>query len=385
MFKNSFALLLRNIFTFLLTAVLINASAQTQGPSAGSSSSNITLSGSTSITSNGGNAYASDNVYASNSTNLASNGNYSDYLSVAGFGFSIPSGSTIDGIEVVIERSNPNGKIKDNIVSLIKGGTIGGNNYASSVTWPVADGTITYGNGTDLWGNTWADSDINSSAFGIAFSWKRNGGGASTAYASIDLLTIKVYYTVPLPIQLAGFIALALSNSVKLTWKTNSEINNNYFTVQRSAGLETVIDIASVPGAENSSVIRNYSAVDENPLPGISYYRLKQTDYNGQFTYSLWVKINFNQNNKIKIVPNPAEGNTVNIILPSAPSSSCRVFINDITGKLLFEKKIIKDLANDFLSISGLPLAEGGMFFLTVELDGKIYKEKFNAGMEGER
>ena len=234
-------------FSFLILLLFTKLYGQSQGPYAGSSSSNTVISGSTSTTKNGNNAYASDNSYATNTTNLSSTGNYSDYLVISGFGFSIPAGSTINGIEVVVERSDPNGKIKDNIIAVVKSGTIGSTNKASSSFWPTTDGTITYGNNADLWGTAWTETDINSSAFGVALSWKRNGGGASTAFANIDLVTVAVYYTAPLPIELVRFTALPVHKYVKLEWETASEINTEQFIVERSSDLETTEAVAALP------------------------------------------------------------------------------------------------------------------------------------------
>lgn len=87
-----------------------------------------------------------------------------------------------------------------------------------------------------------------------------------------------------LPIGLVSFEATALdNNSVRLNWETSSEQNNDYFTVERSlSGSDGWEVIAIVSGAGNSQTPNYYSAMDNLPLNGVSYYRLKQTDYNGQ-------------------------------------------------------------------------------------------------------
>lgn len=87
-----------------------------------------------------------------------------------------------------------------------------------------------------------------------------------------------------LPIGLVSFEATALdNNSVRLNWETSSEQDNDYFTVERSlSGIDGWKEIAIVGGAGNSETPKDYSAMDNMPLSGVSYYRLKQTDYNGQ-------------------------------------------------------------------------------------------------------
>lgn len=90
----------------------------------------------------------------------------------------------------------------------------------------------------------------------------------------------------PLPIDLLYFRAkVHAESSVRLTWRTASEVYNDYFLLERSdtgLGFET---LAYVAGSGNSSTTLNYSYVDDSPLKGTSYYRLKQVDYNGKFEY----------------------------------------------------------------------------------------------------
>jgi hypothetical protein len=355
----------------------VSSRAQSQGPFAASSASGTTLSGSTSIVSNASNAMSSDNSYASNSSNLASSGNYSDLLIVGGFGFSVPNGSTINGIEVFIERSDVNNKIKDNVVSLIKGGTIENTNKASAVGWPSTDATATYGSNTDLWGTTWTYSDINNSSFGVAFSWKRSGGGSSTAYARVDAVTVTVHYTAPLPIVLTNFTAVPVQDKVQLSWTTSSEIDNDYFVVERTKNLESLITIASVNGGGNSTIQQNYFVEDLNPLQGYSYYRLKQVDFNGQSSFSEWLKVDFISNQHLKIIPNPVNGNTLNIFLPLISSRSYAVTISEITGKIIFEEKRRKEIPAAVLSIENIPFKSSGLYFLLIDIDGNIFSEKF--------
>ncbi|MGZ4060627.1 MAG: hypothetical protein ACXVPU_16450 [Bacteroidia bacterium] len=94
-----------------------------------------------------------------------------------------------------------------------------------------------------------------------------------------------------LPVELAGFNAKRNKRSVELTWTTMTEVNNKYFTIERSQE-GTLWDIINVvPGRGNATTPYNYKIYDSSPLEGISYYRLKQTDLNGNFTYSKTVSV----------------------------------------------------------------------------------------------
>lgn len=92
--------------------------------------------------------------------------------------------------------------------------------------------------------------------------------------------------TTPLPVELISFEGEQLNSANHLFWSTASEINNDYFTVERSSDGINFYEIARVEGAGTSSALHNYEAFDMYPLEGVNYYRLKQTDYNGQYVYS---------------------------------------------------------------------------------------------------
>jgi hypothetical protein len=110
-----------------------------------------------------------------------------------------------------------------------------------------------------------------------------------------------------LPVELLSFNATAVDKTVHLDWQTASEMNNDYFTVERSQkGLEWE-HVSTVKGAGNSIESKTYRAIDDNPYSGHSYYRLKQTDFDGQFAYApiRAVYLETDQTT-IRIYPNPS-------------------------------------------------------------------------------
>lgn len=151
------------------------------------------------VWSNPSNVYSNDGAYAK----AESTGpNATHYLKVTNFGFAIPSGATIDGIIVAIEKlgvpgSSPNG-VRDSRIRIIKGGTVQSTDLADTSTWwPGTDTYVGYGSPTELWGTTWTDTDINSSNFGVAISAYCNGiPGKLFSRAWVDHVRIVVYYTV---------------------------------------------------------------------------------------------------------------------------------------------------------------------------------------------
>lgn len=120
--------------------------------------------------------------------------------------------------------------------------------------------------------------------------------------------TINISQT-PLPIELVDFSALPLDNkSVLLNWQTASETNNDYFTIERSQDVTNWEEIKVIDGAGVSISKNDYSTIDHKPFTGISYYRLKQTDFDGNFSYASIRSVNLESNHQfdIQIYPNPS-------------------------------------------------------------------------------
>jgi hypothetical protein len=110
----------------------------------------------------------------------------------------------------------------------------------------------------------------------------------------------------PLPVELVYFRAKANGSLVDLTWRTASETNNDFFTVERSTDASEWTILTTIPGKGNSTTRTDYAVVDDNPFSGINYYRLKQTDFDGTFSYSDVVSVAVELNDNIQVYPNPA-------------------------------------------------------------------------------
>lgn len=97
----------------------------------------------------------------------------------------------------------------------------------------------------------------------------------------------------PLPIELLSFTATPNGSQVDLRWSTASEQGNAFFTVERGTDGNTFDALWQVPGAGNSQTVQEYADRDASPLPGLSYYRLRQTDFDGTTTVSPAVPVLF--------------------------------------------------------------------------------------------
>lgn len=149
---------------------------------------------------NPGNVAASDNTYATLTCTAGTLAETTHYIKATNFGFAVPSGATINGITVSIERkaslSEVSKYFKDSTVSLVKGGTVSGANKAATATaWPTSDAVATYGGAADLWTLTLTDSDVNTSTFGVVLSCLMRDRFGSGVTGSVDLITITIDYT----------------------------------------------------------------------------------------------------------------------------------------------------------------------------------------------
>lgn len=129
---------------------------------------------------------------------------------------------------------------------------------------------------------------------------------------------------VPLPIELISFRADLAGQVVEISWATAAEINNDFFTLELSDNGADWGIIGEEDGAGNSTLRLDYSFIDYNPIPGLSYYRLKQTDYDGQFEYFDPAVVLYEPDNLFKVFPNP----TTDYLKISTSSDLSKALIN---------------------------------------------------------
>jgi hypothetical protein len=122
--------------------------------------------------SNVGNAKSSDGFYATAEATKSTA--TAHYLKATNFGFSVPGGETILGVQASIERSEStagSGEVNDVRIRIVKAGSIkSAGDKSTGAKWPTVDTVFPFGGEGDFWGNTWTTSDINSGGFGVAIS-----------------------------------------------------------------------------------------------------------------------------------------------------------------------------------------------------------------------
>ena len=220
----------------------VNTSATNPGTSA-----NDAVNGGTINWANPNNAFTSDNVYATAALNALE---VSKLLVLTNFGFAIPSGATILGIKLEVERkqSTLNGPIIDSSIRVMKASVPVGTDAVVVSTWPDADAYATYGSATDLWGTTWTAAEINASGFGcgIAAINSVSPGGVETA--SVDHARITIYYR-------GGAATLAVGVAGNPNGTYTYKITFGAVTGEESQASEATASIAPASQAVNFSAI----------------------------------------------------------------------------------------------------------------------------------
>lgn len=208
-------------------------------------------------------------------------------------------------------------------------------------------------------------------------------GGNVYEFAGVSAIANNLRFTLgttntsqtPLPIELINFTTNSIDNKyVKLEWQTASEINNDYFTIERSQDGFNWEEVRRIDGAGNSSNLLSYSTIDKNPYYGISYYRLKQTDFDGQFEYSQIESINIKQfaNSTIVIFPNPTES-LITLIGDKYELEQIKIY--NTLGQDVTTFTNQSTLDNSKLSIDLSNLSKGMYYIITKTNANKVYKQ----------
>jgi hypothetical protein len=153
----------------------------------------------------------------------------------------------------------------------------------------------------------------------------------------------------PAPVTLINFNAVKNDGKVALDWQTASEKNNHYFVIEKSKDGVGFTGADTVAGSGNSTSLLSYHTTDPAPYTGTSYYRLKQVDYDRQFSYSKIVSVE-NDGLEINIYPNPSQGSFKIDVL--SEKLSYQIEVIDAEGRPVYEGT---EEPGSSLEIKGLP------------------------------
>jgi endo-1,4-beta-D-glucanase Y len=240
------------------------------------------------------------------------------------------------------------------------------------------------GGQTPLWNQNAGSYPYNSSPSGIASITGATGGGGATDYMYFYNWQISTGGTscarLPVvasnsgcstsPVELFSFYSEERNGDVALLWATASEKNNDYFEAERSLDGKNFTAIGKVKGNGNSGTVLYYEFVDEYPVFGTSYYRLKQVDFDGSFEYSSVVSVARQDLTSLNVVPNPFTNETsINVFTPVQENIELKLL--DLSGKEVYSG--IHNSNENISAGAGLP---SGVYIITVVTGDRIYHSK---------
>jgi hypothetical protein len=170
----------------------------------------------------------------------------------------------------------------------------------------------------------------------------------------------------PLPIQLLTFTAAVVKDDVNLEWETGMELNNDYFTIERSEKGIEFSEVARVQADPSPAATHKYSYVDHYPFTGRSYYRLKQTDFDGTRTYSALRTVELSEAAlTMAVFPNPADDGKFVLDFHRSLETPATIVVYDVMGKVVF-----RGIANEGVKTYAIALdanAKSGAYVVRAE------------------
>lgn len=182
-----------------------------------------------------------------------------------------------------------------------------------------------------------------------------SGGSGAISLVSINTL----------PVELISFEGNHKDRMNFLRWTTASEINNDRFEVERSNHpSQGFVKIGEVNGAGTTNQVTEYEMIDQNPIDGVNYYRLKQIDIDGQYEYSSVIALKAEMQDGYALYPNPTQKD-VNYLFYSDKKKTVTIVVKDMTGRAVVELEKKSKIGNNAMSIN-LEKLKPGNYFVTI-------------------
>lgn len=178
-----------------------------------------------------------------------------------------------------------------------------------------------------------------------------------------------------LPVEVTNFtVTRANEHDVMVNWVTKVEVNNDYFEIEKALGNGDFKTITKVDGAGTTTATTNYAYLDQSGMANKNYFRLKQVDFDGSFTYSQVVEIDIDlvANDKFVLYPNPATDHAF-LKATGQLDGDYKFTISDLTGKTVMKGVIPQNTPNREFRIGLDDFASGTYYIKTQSPMGKFY------------
>jgi hypothetical protein len=267
-----------------------------------------------------------------------------------------------------------------------------------SGTLPTVDLTFTYVDGgagnpevfsagntlTGLEANLEAESYNNAAGMWAGNTYGTDNTGTNTVGApnnSIPAVKLFKWWTLvekahPLPVTWLDLSSDCDGHDVVIKWSTASEQNADYFTVERSLDGITYSPLATVPASGNSTTVKDYSYTDTDAPSITSYYRLRETDYNGEFSFSAQIPVaGCGTKNQMGVYPNPSLG-TFNVAITGSKDEEIVIVVVDMLGQEFYSKVTVLSSEEEVIAIDPTSKLAAGVYTVIATSKEEIIKKK---------
>jgi len=188
-----------------------------------------------------------------------------------------------------------------------------------------------------------------------------------------DIQVNNVTYGGTMPVEFLNVNAASDNDHVDISWKTASETNNDFFTIERSTDGISFETIATINGAGNSNTTLKYDFKDVDPINGVSFYRIKQTDFDGKFDYSEIKVVRFApEETGYSVFPNPVKSGESMQIIPLNSNDNYNVVVFSTTGKPVSEYT-----ANGNSAFEVKEELQAGIYYMIISSSSNTFVERF--------
>ncbi|MFZ4057259.1 MAG: T9SS type A sorting domain-containing protein, partial [Ferruginibacter sp.] len=189
--------------------------------------------------------------------------------------------------------------------------------------------------------------------------------------------TLLVQSCGPLPVKLAAFNGRYSNNAAKLDWKTSMELNSDHFQLFRSFDGVDFYPIARIQSAGNTSTVKDYSYTDQlgAAQSPFVYYRLKQFDRDGKFTFSSIVRLATARTSGMQVYPNPFRDN-ISVTVDAAQQGKATIQIFNAMAQNMFTQTVMLNKGSNTIVLNNLPDFNKGTYVISLQNESIQYTSK---------
>jgi hypothetical protein len=196
-----------------------------------------------------------------------------------------------------------------------------------------------------------------------------------TGAAESNVIEVTVVSLLPVTgIELGG---TATDKQVKLSFKALNEREMSNYAIERSKDGASFTNIGSLQASNANQASASYSFVDNQPIVGNNYYRIKGSSINGQIQYSNVAVVKYGVNMaSVTVVPNPIQGKTVNLKLSQLAKGNYHISVTDAIGRSILKKEMLLD-GSSSVQLNLPTSVKAGNYFVKVDGQGDVFVQSF--------